>query len=170
MRKLVAWSLLVAPGCYQSFGAGYVHRFADRGGHGFEGSWMLAGGEVIGDDEPAGYGRVSVATGPWGLRLGSALGVMVQEEMGDASFFLRPGLALLVIGAESRDAEELVPWVGIGAELDVGFLVPLGDATALEIGARAGGDVGYGGVGTGTFAGAFIAIGFAQDGWDLVSH
>lgn len=171
MRRIAWLPLFATTGCYQALSVGYDHRFADHGGHGFEASWTLAGGEVIGDDEPIGFGRASVAAGSWGVRMGDAFGVMVQEDLGgDASFFIRPALAFLVIGGESRSKEDLVPWVGIGGELDAGFLVPLGDANALEIGVRGGADLGYVGLGTGGFVSAFIAFGWTTDGPDLYTR
>ncbi len=156
-------------GCYQTFGAAYVQRFAESGGSSFQGHYLVAFGEVIGDDEPAAFGKAEVAAGPWGVRGADVLGVMAQEDLGDASLFLRPGLALFVIGAEARERGDDI-WFGIGAELEVGLLVPIGDEHAFEIGVHSGADLSYTGTGTGGFVGAFIGFGWASDGPDLVTR
>ena len=156
-------------GCYQTLGAAYVHRFADSGGSSFQGHYLIAFGEVIGDDEPTVFGKAEVAGGPWGLRGADVFGVMALQDLGDASFFLRPGLALFVIGAETRERDEEL-WFGIGAELEVGFLVPFGEDAAFEIGVHSGADLSYTGTGTGGFVGAFIGFGWASDGPDIVTR
>jgi len=165
----VAAAMTTLSGCYHALGAGYTHRFAEHGGHAFEGSFLLGMGEVLGDDTPVGFGKITVMGGDWGVRAADTLGVMAQEDLGGAAFFVRPGLAILVIGAELHDELNDRVWLGIGAELDAGFLIEAGDA-GIEIGVRAGGDLSYTGVGSGGFVGAFLSFAWVWGGPDWVTR
>lgn len=168
---VMSLAALAATGCYQALGAGYAHRFAERGGHAFEGSYLFGLGEAFGDDTPLAFAKATVMGGEWGVRGADVIGVMAQEDLDGATFFLRPGVAFLVIGAEFREpaASDRI-WAGIGAEVDVGFLIEAGDSVGIEIGARAGGDLSYTGVGSGGFVGAFLSFAWVWEGPDWVTR
>jgi hypothetical protein len=159
---------MLASACYQALGGGYTGRLADRGGDSVELSYLMGFGEILGSDEPTMTAKITVMGGGWGVRVADVFGVMAQENLDGASFFLRPGLALFVLGVEARDARDDEVWVGIGAELDVGFLFELGDELGLELGARTGYDLSYTGTGSGGFIGVFAAFAWTFSGRSLI--
>jgi len=162
---------LVASGCDQVIHVGYNERFAERGGRSFEGGY-LAGLGPLEDDEPFPVTKVEVAAGSWGVRGAADLGAMFRADVADAtSFFFRPLLACLVVGAEEEaDGHEDV-WFGVGAEADLGVAFEaFDDDTFIELGLRGGGDLSYVGNGSGGFAGIFIGWAWGADGGDLLSR
>jgi hypothetical protein len=161
LRSLWLASVLLG-GCYQSIGAGYVHRFAEHGGDGAEGYSQITLGEDVHDDVVPAYLKTTVAGGKWGVRGAGVAGVAPSFPIDDDwSFFGRPGLALLVIGYEAQGRDGT--WVGVGLETDIGWRARVGDTNAIEFGLRGGADLSYTGDGSGAFAGAFLGFGWGAD-------
>ena len=155
-------SFLALGGCYTSLGGGYVHRFAEHGGHGAEGHMLFTVGDGVHEDFVPMYAKVTVAGGSWGVRGAAVAGIAPSVEVGDdVWFFGRPGLAYVVIGHESPRGEDGT-WVGIGLETDLGLRFRIGDRHALEVGVRGGGDISYTGDGSGAFVGAFVGVGWGS--------
>ncbi len=156
-------SALGLGGCYQSIGAGYVHRFAEHGGDGAEGYWQFTLGEDLHEDVIPGFLKTTVAGGKWGVRGAAVAGVAPSVDMSDGwSFFGRPGLAYLVVGHETPRGKDGT-WVGVGLETDLGWRARVGESNAIEFGLRGGADLSYTGNGSGAFAGAFLGFGWGAD-------
>jgi len=161
----LAATTLTAPGCYQSIGLGYAPRVAgEPTGHGAGGHWLFTGEEVVADHGGAGVvSKVEITAGPWGARFTDVLGVMLSDALSDGVLsFVRPGVALLVMGIDDDGREEPPLWVGLGAEVEGGLLVRAGGVW-VEIGGRVGGDLGYTGLGTALHAGVFVSLGWVTE-------
>ncbi|MFO0747835.1 MAG: hypothetical protein U1F43_19535 [Myxococcota bacterium] len=154
-------------GCYQATGLGNQNHFGgEPTGHSFEAHWVMTGDDIV-DGGAMPTAGIDIIAGPWGLRSSDVLGAMVAEKVSDTmTGFVRPGLAVLVIGVEDDGRKNPPLWFGIGAVLEGGVMVRVGDGQFIEIGAKVSGDLGYSGDGTGAQAGVFIGYGFTTK-WDL---
>ena len=72
-------SALGLGGCYQSIGAGYVHRFAEHGGDGAEGYWQFTLGEDLHEDVIPGFLKTTVLAVAMAL-VGIAYYIVVVRE------------------------------------------------------------------------------------------